>query len=119
MIQILNECLEDQLSRMRRFVEPQLHEKVCPKCEGKFLLKLRERLNALPLLRFQEKLGVVLQIFESITGDPFIASQHEVEILHADCRAVCAHSMERCKRLPVFVFVAKLSGGGPRCTNQE
>ena len=104
MIQMMNECLEDQLGRMRRFVEPQLHEKVCPKCEGKFLLKLRERLNAEPLLSLEEKLDVVLEIFEGITEDPFIASQHEVEVLHADCRAVCARSMERRKRLPVSVF---------------
>ena len=74
MIQMMNECLEDQLGRMRRFVEPQLHENVCPKCEGKFLLKLRERLNAVPLLSLEEKLDVVLEIFESITEDPFIVS---------------------------------------------
>ena len=52
---------------MRRFVEPQLHEKVCPKCEGKFLLNLRERLNAVPSLSLDEKVDVALEIFESIT----------------------------------------------------
>ena len=81
MFRVLSETPAEQLIRLRQFTSP--NENRCPKCEGLFLLRLRERLNAPPLLTDEEKVQVVLEIFENLAEDPFIASMHELEGLHA------------------------------------
>ena len=105
MFRVLRETPAEQLIRIRQFTSPS--ENRCSKCEGLFLLRLRERLNAPPLLADEEKVQVVLEIFENLAEDPLIASIHELEGLHAGARSVCARSMCRRKRLPVSVFATQ------------
>ena len=80
MLNLLNEIADARLDRMNVFLSPEIH-RTCPKCEGTFLVGLRDRLNAPPKVTIQEKMQVVVDIFTSIAEDPLMVSMHEVKIL--------------------------------------
>ena len=104
MVQVLCEARDAQLVRVRTLVET---DPFCRKCQGRFLIMLRTRLVAAPVLTLDEQLTVVLEIFTSLANDPLIASIHELEGLHASSRALLARSMCRRKRMPVSVFATQ------------
>ena len=79
----------------------------CPKCDGKFLLGLRDRLNAPPDLTIQEKVQVVDDVLTSVAEDPLVMSMHEVEVLHAGLKNAGARGSLKRKRMPTATFVGQ------------
>lgn len=63
---MLNETHDQQLERVRKYVEPAEHEKVCPKCTGKIIVILTARVNAKPILSLESKRQVFVDILESV-----------------------------------------------------
>ena len=103
-VQVLSEPRDIQLERVRVFV---VTDPLCPKCQGRFLIMLRERLRAPPALMLEEQLTVVIDIFISLASDPLIASIHGFEGLHAASRCLLARSMDRRKKMPVTAFATQ------------
>ena len=100
-----NETADEQLSRVSLFVFPA--PRPCPKCDGKFLLGLRDRLNAPPDLSIQETEHVVDDILTSVAEDPLVMSIHEVEVLHAGLRNAGARGAVSRKRMPSTAYVSQ------------
>jgi hypothetical protein len=72
MLNMLNVEGDRRQDMMNVFLSPDEHN-VCSKCEGVFLVRLRCRLIAPPVLSLEEKTAVVMEIFESIAEDPMMS----------------------------------------------
>ena len=102
-LKILDEEGEAKKRRLTIFMDPAANQ-VCPKCEGGFLGKMRERLAAPPALSVDEQVRVYEDASRSIAEDPLIVSMHLVEGLHAAARQSCSRGMDKRKKLPVHLF---------------
>ena len=100
MLNMLNVEGDRRQDMMNVFLSPDEHN-VCSKCEGVFLVRLRCRLIAPPVLSLEEKTAVVMEIFESIAEDPMMVSMHQVEVMHAQAKAAMVKATIRRKKLPV------------------
>ena len=94
---------QEALDMISKLLQVDLHG-TCPRCEGIFLVRLRERLLEPPLLSLQDQLLVVVEVYTSLACDPLITSMHLVEGLHSHSRVATARSMDRRKQLPRRIF---------------
>ena len=94
---------QEALDMISKLLQVDLHG-TCPRCEGIFLVRLRERLLEPPLLSLQDQLLVVVEVYTSLACDPLITSMHLVEGLHSHSRVSTARSMDQRKQLPRRIF---------------
>ena len=103
LILLLDETADERMDRLQNVMTGV----ACPKCEGPFLHRVRERLQEAPVLTDEEKLGVLIEMDEALCEDPLVVSMHNVEGLHAQARQVGARCLDRRKQLPITTFTCQ------------
>ena len=103
LILLLDEAADERMDRLQNFMAGV----ACPKCEGPFLHRVRERLQEAPVLTDEEKIGVLIEMDEALCEDPLVVSMHNVEVLHAQARQGGARCLDRRKQLPITTFTSQ------------